>query len=92
MNNFVTFTPKAQKQLAKLPRPILNGIKAWATEVGIHGIESVRLIKGYRDHPLKGNRKGQRSVSLNINWRLIYIEALKTIEVQEITHHDYRTN
>ena len=29
-------------------------------------------LPGYRLHPLKGNRKGQWSVSVSGNWRLVF--------------------
>lgn len=86
----VIFTAKVQKQFPKIPKHILDRVKMWANEVGIHGIEVIRQVKGYRDHPLQGNRQGQRSVSLNKQWRLLYTEALNIIEVQEVTAHDYR--
>jgi proteic killer suppression protein len=52
-----------------------------------------RKIKSYHDEPLKGTRKGQRSIRLNKAYRAIYIEknngTLEFIEVQEVSKHDY---
>jgi toxin HigB-1 len=89
--NQVSFTPKALKQLKNLPLYIYQQVRFWSESVERHGIQTVRQVKGYRDHPLKGEREGQRSVSLNRSWRLIYTEALTVLAVQEVTHHDYRT-
>jgi addiction module RelE/StbE family toxin len=50
-------------------------------------------VKGYRDHALKGNRKGQRSTSLSRSWRVIYVLDESTeqinVEVLEVNHHEY---
>jgi proteic killer suppression protein len=92
MINKVSFTPKALKQLEKLPLDIYKRVRVWAESVKIRGVAEVRLVRGYRDHPLKGNRQGQRSVSINKHWRLIYTESLEIIEVEEVNKHDYRTN
>ena len=57
------------------------------------GILDVRKIKGYHDKPLKGDRKGQRSVRLNKAYRLIYEEDKKrnlvVILILEVNKHDY---
>lgn len=87
----VYFTAKAKKQLEKLPLDIYKRVRFWVESVQAHGIQEVRLVRGYRDHPLQGNREGQRSVSINKNWRLIYTESLEVLDVQEVNKHDYRT-
>ncbi len=50
--------------------------------------------KGYHDEPLKGQRRGQRSVRLNRSYRLIYTQAdhgeLVVVGIQEVNKHDYR--
>ena len=57
------------------------------------GIREIRKRKGYHDEPLKGKRKGQRSIRLSRAWRAIYIEEkdgiINLIIVEEVTHHDY---
>ena len=35
------------------------------------GLFAVQRVPGFRDHSLKGDRKGQCSVHLNKQWRLI---------------------
>jgi len=53
----------------------------------------VRKLPGYHDEPLKGDRKGQRSVRLNRAYRAIYEESedgqLTIITVLEVNKHDY---
>lgn len=57
------------------------------------GIEEIRKISGYHDEPLKGKRKGQRSVRLNRAYRVIYLEnesiTLLEILVEEVNKHEY---
>lgn len=58
------------------------------------GLEAVRLCPGYHDEPLTGNRKGQRSVRLNKQWRAFYTaEAGQpvVVTVLEVNAHDYRS-
>ncbi len=40
--------------------------------VGI-GLSEVRKVPGYHDEPLKGQRKGQRSIRLSRSYRAIYV-------------------
>jgi len=51
-------------------------------------------IKGYKDHALKGDRKGQRSAYLSKSYRVIYHldkeETFFIIEVLEINKHEYK--
>jgi proteic killer suppression protein len=88
----VVFSNNVVKQLPKIPKPIVLKAFSWVKEVETKGLQEIRLIKGKHDEPLQGKRKGQRSVRLNKQWRLIYSEIDCTvIEIQEITPHDYRT-
>ena len=65
----------------------------WVALVEESGIREVRKHKGFHDEPLKGQRQGQRSVRLNIDYRAIYIEResgkLELIEVVKVNKHDY---
>jgi proteic killer suppression protein len=62
----------------------------WMKQVELFGLFRVRLSKGLHDEPLKGKRKGQRSVRLNQQWRLIYDQkTAELLELLEITPHDY---
>lgn len=46
---------------------------------------------GFHDEPLRGERKGQRSVRMNKAYRLIYqiIQDRVHIELLELHKHDY---
>jgi len=89
----VVWGKKVQKQLAEIPQIIAKKFYAWVTAVRIAGIRSIRVRPGFHDEPLKGSRKGQRSVRLNQAWRAIYVErhdgSLELIQVIEVTHHEY---
>jgi len=57
------------------------------------GLEEVRKLSGYHDEPLKGERKGQRSVRLNRAYRVIYSEdkngEIHIVNILEISKHEY---
>jgi len=43
---------------------------------------------GFRLHPLKGDRAGQRSVRVSGNWRVVFrIEGGEAVDVDLIDHH-----
>lgn len=79
------------KDLRKVPKHILRKLKIWKMRVEREGINEVKLSSGYHDEPLKGKRKGQRSVRLSRQWRVIYIERGNKVEIVviEITPHNY---
>lgn len=87
----VTIAKFAEKQLNKLPFYIKEALRYWAETVERQGILEVRKLKGYHDEPLKGERKGQRSIRLNKAYRAIYIESECGIEicVIEVNKHEY---
>lgn len=64
---------KATKDLKKVPQFIAIKLQAWIDAVGHSELNKVRKIPGYHDEPLKGKRKGQRSIRLNKAYRAIYI-------------------
>ena len=78
----------------KLPGEIADGLQSWAEQVEKLGLPEVRKVKRYRDHQLKGQRHGERSISLSYQWRAIYTESrngeLTIIRIEEVTPHDYR--
>ncbi len=80
----------AKKDIKRLPRHIKIHLIEWAELVGI--IE-VRKVPGYHDEPLKGKRKGQRSIRLSKSYRAIYIEKINgdinIISVKEVNKHEY---
>jgi toxin HigB-1 len=93
MNSTVTITKHAQKDLKKIPRHILVQFDLWVEIIEAEGYKSMQKIKGYYDHALVGDRKGQRSSYLSRSWRVIYTLDDKTnsinVEVLEVNHHDY---
>lgn len=89
--NTVVLTKFAEKQLTKLPRNIKEALRYWAETIERIGLREVRKLSGYHDEPLKGDRKGQRSVRLNKAYRAIYIETNESIEITviEVNKHEY---
>ena len=68
----VYLSQKAQKQLKKMPRPILVKLMGWTHSVETDGLMATRKVPGYHDEPLKGKRQGQRSIRLSKAYRAIY--------------------
>lgn len=87
----VVVTKFAEKQIKKIPQQIKQALRYWAESVERFGIREIRKLPGYHDEPLKGDRKGQRSVRLNRAYRAIYIETKDGIEITviEVNKHEY---
>lgn len=89
----VIVTPFAQKQIRKIPKPILENLRYWAESVERLGLPEVRKLPGYHDEPLKGQRKGQRSIRLNKAYRAIYEEdesgEIIIVAILEVSKHEY---
>ncbi len=83
---------KVVKRLPKLPVNIRKKLFLWEALVHEKGMLMIRQHPGFNDEPLRGNRKGQRSIRLNRSWRAIYEEKengdVIIIEVQEVHKHD----
>lgn len=81
------------KQLDRLPEHIARKFYAWVTAIELAGLNEVRKKPGFHEEPLKGDRKGQRSVRLNIAYRAIYVErhdgSVELVEVIEVNKHEY---
>ncbi|MCP4912363.1 MAG: type II toxin-antitoxin system mRNA interferase toxin, RelE/StbE family [Oligoflexia bacterium] len=94
MDTIVYLSKKAQKDVNKIPKHILIQFDLWVEIVETQGLSAMQKIKGYRDHALKGDRKGQRSSSLSRSWRVIYILDKATneivVDVLEVNHHEYK--
>ncbi len=92
-NYEVIITTIAEKQMRKLPRPILEHLYYWAESVERLGMNGVRKLSGYHDEPLRGKRKGQRSIRLNKAYRLFYEEEISgeivIVAVLEVNKHEY---
>ena len=88
----VQISRQAEKDLKEVPRFILKKFKLWTDAIMEIGFEETQKSKGFHDEPLKGKRKGQRSIRLNRAYRAIYrIEhgIIKFIEILEVNKHEY---
>ena len=94
METIVILSKNANKDLNKIPKHILIQFDLWVEIIEADGLKAMQKIKGYRDHALKGDRKGQRSSSLSRSWRVIYtldkITSQLMVEVLEVNHHEYK--
>jgi proteic killer suppression protein len=80
-----------EKELKKVPDFSRKKVMLWIFLVESNGLAQVMKSPGFHDEPLKGERKGQRSVRMNKAYRLIYrmIEDRVHIELLEVHKHDY---
>lgn len=89
----VILSEKAERNLKKVPSYIVVNLYEWIEAVSHDGILEVRKIPGYHDEPLKGQRKGQRSIRLSKAYRAIYETGksgkMEVIEIVEVNKHDY---
>lgn len=89
----INITKAALKDLHRTPIYIQQKFRAWLEAVNKSGLIETRKHPGWHDEPLQGNRKGQRSIRLNKQWRAIYLlkedGAIEFVEIIEITSHDY---
>lgn len=86
------WSKQVDKQLDKVPSHIAKKFQAWVWAVETVGMPEVRKSPGFHDEPLKGERKGQRSIRLNQAYRAIYREKdgeLEIVEVIEVNKHEY---
>jgi addiction module RelE/StbE family toxin len=84
---------RAAARLDRLPTDILKRYEKWKDIVRISGPAGLRLIKGFHDEALRGQRQGHRSSRLGPQYRLIYRIAEREVAVLvvDITAHDYRS-
>ena len=87
----ITRSRSFEKQLDKVPDFIQKKVLFWIYLVESNGVWEVMKSAGFHDEPLKGDRKGQRSVRMNRAYRLIYhvIQDRVHIELLEVSKHDY---
>lgn len=71
---------------------ILKRYEKWKDIVSISGPSGLRLIRGFNDEALSGERKDHRSSRLNEQYRIIYRVQRNEVrvEVVSVTAHDYR--
>jgi proteic killer suppression protein len=90
--NIVVLSRKAEKDLATVPTHVAVKLQDWVEDVEERGIETVRRIPGYHDEPLKGPRKGQRSIRLSKAYRAYYRvvkDAVEFLQVEGVDKHEY---
>lgn len=80
-----------ERQLARVPDFIRKKVIFWVFLVESNGLAEVMKSPGFHDEPLRGDRRGQRSVRMNRSYRLIYrvIQDRVHIELLEVHKHDY---
>jgi addiction module RelE/StbE family toxin len=88
----IDISKSADKALKKAPIEIRDSFDAWRNIVQLNGVSGLKVINGYKDHPLKGEWEGARASSLNSQWRIVYVVSDKEVKifVLEVTPHDYR--
>lgn len=93
MINAVVVTDAAKKDLRRVPDHVRDKLFGWARSVVSLGLDEVRKIPGYHDEPLKGARKGQRSIRLTRAYRAIYVIAadalVEFVSIEEVNKHKY---
>jgi len=71
----------------------VDKLMAWIEAVEEDGLEATRRVPGFHDEPLKGKRRGQRSIRLSRQWRAIYEIRVRggaeLVSVEEVTPHAY---
>jgi proteic killer suppression protein len=88
----VILTARVKKDLRKVPSRIQDKMELWIRLVESTGLEEVRKIPGFHDEPLKGQRKGERSIRLSKAYRANYVIVkgrVECAEVQEVNRHEY---
>lgn len=89
----VYLSKSAKKDLDKLPLHVVNKFIFWVRSVETSGLEVVRTHSGFHDEPLKGARSSMRSIRLSRSYRAFYrvitIENVPVVRVEEINKHDY---
>lgn len=87
----ILLSPRAQKELRKLPKEIQSSLDKWADEVKQRGLTEVRQINGYNDKPIHfGEHKGRRSIRLNHVYRAFYTKLKNGhLQVEAVNRHEY---
>ena len=96
MQTRVVLRPLAQKQLLRVPGHVRDKLEGWVQAVHLQGPEEVRRVPGYHDEPLRGVRKGQRSIRLSKSYRAIYTsenpsmsQGIRVVAIEEVSKHGY---
>jgi toxin HigB-1 len=87
-------TRRALKSLKAAPELIRINYLVWRGQVTTSGLEEVRKVPGYHDEPLQGKLRGVRSVRLGRSYRVFYrlvgIDTIETVIVEDVNRHDYK--
>jgi len=80
-----------EKICRNLPPAVVKKYELWKNIIFRHGPEKLREFPGFHDEKLKGEREGQRSSRLSLQYRVIYAveQDIVTVFVLEITPHNY---
>ena len=80
------------RDLAKMPRQVVEKYEFWKNVVRHSGPQGLRTIRGFNDEALKGKWAGFRSSRLNEAYRVIYQAETSTVSVfvERVSKHDYR--
>jgi proteic killer suppression protein len=92
MINRVLISKKAAKDLERVPLHIVLKLQVWRDGVDQFGLLEMRKQPGYHDEPLRGDRRGQRSIRLSRAYRAIYRvveEKVIFVLIEEVNKHDY---
>ena len=75
----------------KIPLHVVKKYELWKDLVFRHGPNKLKEFPGFHDEKLKGERKGQRSSRLSMQYRVIYTveKEIITVYVLEISPHKY---
>ncbi len=89
----VQISKKARSQILKVPIHIRIKLFTWVEGVEKDGLEKMKQVPGFHDEPLKGERKGQRSIRLSRAYRAIYRininNFVEFVNIEEVSKHDY---
>jgi antitoxin HigA-1 len=79
------------KAIKKVPPQVTKKYELWKGLVFRHGPQILKEFPGFNDELLKGDRTGQRSSRLSLQYRVIYEieDKIVTVYVVEITPHKY---
>ena len=79
------------KVVEKLPLQVVKKYELWKSIVFRHGPDKLKEFPGFHDEELKGDREGQRSSRLSIQYRVIYSieKEIVTMYVIDIIPHKY---
>jgi proteic killer suppression protein len=80
-----------RKACERAPESVIRKYELWKDIVFRHGPQKLREFPGFGDEKLKGQRKGERSSRLSLQYRVVYAVDRKnvTVFVLEITPHKY---